>query len=90
MLLINCRLCRFEHIPQAFVIAGNNYPSNGSYAVVGNSGMIAIHSILFPNGEVLFYGRPMEPYGDPAGPKIEYLTVSTEFSYCAHCDWLSK
>lgn len=81
LLLIN-----FRHFPSvAFACAGNDSPTNGSYAVVGNSGMIAIHSILFANGEILFFGRPTEPYGDPAGPKIDYLTVSTTSCCLAHC-----
>ena len=25
--------------------------------------MISVHAIPFPNGEILFYGRPAEPYG---------------------------
>ena len=66
-------------------LAGNNSPSNGSYTVIGNSGMISVHAIPFPNGEILFYGRPGEPYGggDPAGPNIHYLTVSQPASAIA-------
>lgn len=42
--------------------------------------MISVHAIPFPNGEILFYGRPAEPYGggDPAGPNIHYLTVRSD------------
>ena len=40
--------------------------------------MISVHAIPFSNGEILFFGRPAEPYGggDPAGPGIHYLTVA--------------
>lgn len=60
-------------------IPGNDSPGNGSYKIVGNSGMIGVHAIPFSNGEVLFFGRPAEPYGggDPAGPNIHYLTVGS-------------
>ncbi|KAA6418816.1 MAG: hypothetical protein FRX49_11173, partial [Trebouxia sp. A1-2] len=59
-------------------IPGNDSPTNGSFKVVGNSGMISVHAIPFSNGEILFFGRPAEPYGggDPAGPGIHYLTVA--------------
>ncbi|DBB11708.1 TPA: hypothetical protein ACH3X3_005878 [Trebouxia sp. C0006] len=59
-------------------IPGNDSPTNGSFKVVGNSGMISVHAIPFSNGKILFFGRPAEPYGggDPAGPGIHYLTVA--------------
>ena len=50
--------------------AGNDSPANGSFKVVGNSGMISVHAIPFPNGEILFYGRPAEPYGMFKIPQI--------------------
>ena len=39
--------------------------------------MISVHAIPFPNGEILFYGRPAQDYGggDPAGPGANYLRV---------------